>query len=338
MTERIALAEPPPPVRAPSALRSLAVIGVTAFTMLLAELVVSQVTVVGMFMPVYLLGIPIVIVLLALAVMAIAKGLTGRARPLAAFMVSLLLASIGAFGFVTGRLVPVMLDPNGWVHILICVLCALTLGLSLGPLPLRLAAAAATLAAIVLVVVLPTSAERAAEEGAAALAEQEQEERDYFLEEGTFAVVTDLPGWSNSRVQLSGATWLVTDDGAVAFALVQGHAVESQVTGACSFLGRQGDSNDIGADGNPIWCIRTDTGWARADGTGIAYVEDGLFIAVNAADEYKVEEVGGTGPAAPEQIAQLQGNLREMTMDEVHTYIGDAYQGSDTPPLDTPGL
>ncbi|WP_345800426.1 hypothetical protein AAIB33_13225 [Microbacterium sp. AZCO] len=326
----------------PSAGRSLAVIGITAALMLVADAVVSQLVVFAMFLGVTpLVGIPFVAVLLIVAIALVGKKLTGKAPVAGAIVVTMLLSALGAYGFLNGILAPITLGGSP-VHFLTVALSAVALGLFLGPLMLRLLGAAAAVSAVVLPAVQPTSADRARAQSEAAAAERDAENLHYFLTEGTFPVVTDLDGWRNARVRATGAaadTWLVSDAGAVATVYASGPVDGSAIgTAACGFLIRPGEADSPTPDAYPDWCVQTDEGWSRSDGTAVAYVIDDDFVVLDIADDVEVGELDGTRPASAADIEHLAGTLRPMTRAEVDEYLVDVYRAGDTPAVDTPGL
>lgn len=328
----------------PSAARGLVVVTGTALAMLVADYVVSYLVVMAAFGgPTILIGVPIVAVVLPAVISGLSMTLTGRLRLLGAIAVSILLGAIGAYGILNGILSPLALQQDWPLHIVLCTLCAVALWLLIGPLPFRIVGAAAALGVVILMSLLPTGSEQAAVEKAHAEEQRAAERLSYFRTDGTIPVVTDLDGWRNARLRATGVdamTWMVSDDGAVADVLVTGNVRESEMDplAPCTWITRTGDGWPATAGALPEWCVKTDTGWARADGTGISFVQDERLIAVNTSDGLDIREAKGQRSASVEEISALASSLRPMTADEVDRYVLPTYAGVDSPPVNTPGL
>ncbi|GEL98140.1 hypothetical protein CTE05_16870 [Cellulomonas terrae] len=325
-----------------SIVRNLGVIAATAAIMVVTDYVVLHLLLLTMFWgPVILIGIPIALVALPIAIIGVSKHLTGGSHTMGAITVSIVLAVAGVYGYQSGAL-SLFGDINPTAHLLLCVLSAVTLGLFLGPWPLRGAGVAAAATLVALVLVLPTSGERAAVEHARAEAETQrqnaearQQVTEHFLDQRAFPVLAESPGWRNPKIRATGwdaMTWMVNDVGAVATALVLAPVEESEDTTLCAYIGRPGD----GAPAD--WCIRTGAVWTRADGTGVAYIDGGRAVAIKAADEFTVAQAGGSSSATAADIAALATSVRAMTDAEVETYILPVYDGVNTPVIDAPDL
>lgn len=327
-----------------AAIQSLAVIGVAAVAMLAADAAVSPLVVIAMFggLP-FLIGIPVVAVMLMLSISGFSRAVTGRWHVLGAVTATIALAGAGAYGLLTGVLEPLFTQPEWWPHVLVCFLSAGLLGLFLGPVVVRIVGAISAIALIATLVLLPTSADKAAEQHAQNQQQLADEQRDYFLAEGTHPVVTDLVGWANPLVRATGGdamTWVVSDDGAVADILVTGHVNEATMypMAPCTWIQRQGDFGTSVNGALPDWCVKTEAGWARADGTGASFVQDGNLIAVNIGDDFDIRDTGGTRPATPEEISALVSSLRPMTDAEIDKWVLPTYAGLDSPVVEAPGL
>lgn len=325
-------------------MQSLAVIGVAAVAMLTADAAVSSLVVVAMLGGVpFLIGIPIVAVMLILSISGLSRVVTGRWHVLGAVTSTIALVWAGAYGLLNGILLPLFIQPEWWPHALVCFLSAGLLGLFLGPVVVRIVGATSAIALIATLALLPTDADKAAEQHKQDQQQLVEEQLDYFLAEGTHPVVTDLVGWANPLVRATGGgamTWVVSDDGAVADILVTGHVNEATMDpmAPCTWIQRQGDVG-MPVDGAlPDWCVKTEAGWARADGNGASFVRDGTLIAVNIGDDFDIRDTGGTRPATPEEISALVASLRPMTDAEIDKWILPTYAGIDSPVVETPGL
>ncbi|MET0734239.1 MAG: hypothetical protein ABWY55_01140 [Microbacterium sp.] len=338
---------PASPVGTPARyLQALAVFVGATVAMLIADFAVSRLFVIAAFGggPAMLIGIPVVGVLLILVIAGLMKAITGAYRMPAAITVAVLLGAFGAYGVLSGILDPLIWtgDETFALHVAICALTALALGLFLGPWPLRALGGGAVIAAIVILAVSPTGAEQIAQEAAESEAAQAAERLEYFRTDGTLPVLADLAGWRNARVHAAGSdamTWVISDDGAVAQLYVAGHADPAQVgTSPCMFISRPGDAGAASPDVLPDWCLRTATGWSRSDGTGLAFIEGDRLITVNAADEWNVTDAGGTKSATAEDVALLAAHTRTMTLAEAEEHLSDEIRSGEWAPVDTPGL
>ena len=229
------------------------------------------------------------------------------------------------------------------LHVLVCALVAGVFGLFLGPWPLRIAGALAAAALVAVLALMPSASERAAVQYAEEQQRAVQEQRDYFRNEGTRPVVTDLAGWSNVQVQADGGgatTWMVSDDGAVADVLVIGHVDEATLDPQfpCVSIQRDGDDETPAPGALPSWCVKTEAGWLRSDGTGISLVRDGTLISLNTSDEWDIVNAGGKRPATSEEVAALATSLRSMTGAELEKWVLPTYSGVNSAVVDTPGL
>lgn len=339
---RLAAAVPSPSGERVPARRNLGLIAAAAVVMLVADYAMSSLVMLGLYaLPIMLIGVPVTAVLLAAALVALSAAMTGRRNVLGSVAVTLLLAGVGAYGIVSGALTPLTWLPGLPPHLLVCALCALALGVFTGPWPLRAVGAAAVLSVLAVISLAPTSAEVAEAQRAEMEAQHRQEDIDSFLEDGAHPVVTDHEGWSNPRIHPTGAsamTWVRSDAGAVATILVQASVDEPTNDDWCYAIMRPGESDGTTTDALPPWCVETDAGWARADGTGTVSYDDGRLIAVNAASQLDAEQAGGTWPATAEDIATLAGSLRPMTDGELEQHVLPVYDSGDTPVIDAPGL
>jgi hypothetical protein len=327
-------------------LRSLAVIAATALVLVVADYVVSSVTVFALVsgsLPALVIGVLLAACVLTIVLVAVSRVISGRLHVAGAVLVTLTLAVAGGYGFATGNLAPVGTQQNVSLHLLVCALAAGVFGLFLGPWPIRIGGGLAAAALVASLVLMPTAQERAATQYADEQHQAVLEQRDYFRQEGTSPVVTDLEHWSNARLRATGSdamTWMISDDGAIADVLVTGHVDEATMDpdAPCTWVQRQGDY-DIPAPGAlPSWCVKTETGWARTDGTGISFVRDGTLIGLNTSDEYDIVRLGGTRAATPEEIAALAASLRPMTEAELEKWVLPTYAGLESPEVATDGL
>ncbi|ANG86408.1 hypothetical protein [Microbacterium aurantiacum] len=323
---------------------SLAVIAVAAVAMFAADAAASYLIVLAMFggLP-FLLGTPVVAVILTLVISVLSRAMTGRWHVLGAVTATIALAGAGAYGLLNGILNPIFTQPEWWPHALVCLLTAGLLGLFLGPVAMRIVGAISAVTLIATLVLLPTSADKAAEQHARNQQQLVNEQLDYFLAEGTRPVVTDLAGWRNPLIRATGGdamTWVVSDDGAVADIRVTGHVNEATMDpmAPCTWIQRPGDAGGSVNGALPDWCVQTEAGWVRGDGNGASFVRDGTLIAVNIGDDYDIRDTGGSSPATPEEISALAASLRPMTDAEIDKWVLPTYAGVDSPVVRTSGL
>ena len=314
--------------------------------MLVADLAVSSVFVFAVFAgswPGLLIGVLVVSAGLAATIVTVSRVITGRRRVLGAVTVTVTLAAVGAYAVLNGILAPMTAQQDWSLHLLACTLAAGVLGLFLGPWPLRIIGAVAAAGLITVITVLPTSAERAATQYAESQIQEAQDRVERFRSDGTHPIVTELEGWSNARVRATGGdamTWMVSDEGAVADVLVTGHVDENAMDpiAPCTWISHPGDTEVPAPGALPSWCVKTETGWVRTDGTGFAVVRDSTLIALNPSDEFGVRDAGGTRAATAQEVAALATSLRPMTEAEVETWILPSYGREDSPAVLTPGL
>lgn len=178
-------------------------------------------------------------------------------------------------------------------------------------------------------------------ERAEAEAQQRRASIDDLLDHGASPMLTDLEGWSNPRIHPTGSsamTWVRSEAGAVATILVSADAEAPVTDDWCHFIARDGDASSPTADALPDWCVRTETGWERADGTGVVIFDAGSLIAINPAAEAGAAQAGGVSSATARDIALLAESLRPMTDAELHEHVVPVYDAVETPVIDTPGL
>jgi hypothetical protein len=326
--------------------RSLGLIIGTALAMLAADYAVSYGVVIALFGGglVMFAVIPVVAVALAAVIIGLSKALTGRMNIFGAIVVTLLLAYVGGYGLLNHVLSPAAVQNDLPLHLAICGLSALALGLFLRPWPLRILGVAAGVGVLVLITLLPVIQHIEQEqEYAQSQADVSEEKLEYFEAYGVIPLVTDLDGWSNPLVRATGGdaiTWMRSDTGAVADVLVSGNVDEATIDAhfGCTWIHRDGDSNTPAPDGSYEWCVHTGNQWARPDGTGVAFIRDGTLVTLNAGDDFDIRDTAGARSATAEEVAALFGSLRQMTAAEVDEHIVPVYDGVDTPVIQTPGL
>ncbi|MFJ6532677.1 hypothetical protein [Microbacterium sp. NPDC091662] len=340
-----AVVEPRPAPRT-TAGRSLAVIGLTIPLMLLIDYAVSYATVVALVG-----GLPFVLiaaVLIAFAVLAagiavLGTAFTGRPAILGGVVAAGVLTCAGAFGLLSGILGPLALQTDALLHVAVCTLAALTLGLFLGPMPLRLVGAVSVVVLVAVLALVPTPTETAAVDRANAESDRLAEVKTSWIESGNFPLVTDLPGWSNVEVRATGtdaATWVRSDTGSVARIIIQWNAVDPDPLAPCNFIGGPGLEWDQGSEHLPSWCVRTGNRWSRSDGSAV-YTHDagtGTTMWIMAFGGYDAERVGGSTAATAEDIAALIASLHPMSRDDAEHYLLPTFDGIDSPEVQTPGL
>ncbi|WP_194384577.1 hypothetical protein [Microbacterium luteum] len=326
----------------------LGVIVITFAAMVLADLTMSYVLVFAAFGAfLALLIVPVVLAILAAVMAAVAKAFTGRRRVPGAIVIAALhtgLCAAGFVGMVGGNLRSFTLGDDAVVHLAVAGLCALGFGLFLGPWPLRILGGAALLAVPILLSALPTDAERIAERAAEEAAQERAVEVERYIADGTPPFITELEGWENVSVRPTGSsagTTLLSDDDASATVMVERIGSEGDMDPAypCMRMSR-GDGDSPAVDGElPEWCVKTDTGWERADGLAAAYMEgDHLVIVEAAAENSVIATTEGWRSATPEEIAALSTTLRPMTDMEIEQWVLPVYDSVRTLDIDTPGL
>lgn len=337
------VAEAPPAPRTTVA-RSLMAIGLTIPLMLLVDYAVSYATVVTLFggLPyVLIVTILIAFVVLTAGIAVLGKVFTGRATVLGGVVTAGVLTCAGAFGLLNGILSPLALQTDVLLHVAVCALAAFTLGLFLGPMPLRVAGAVSVVALIAVLALTPTAAETAADEYANAEADRLTEARAGWIDSGKFPLVTDLPGWSNVEARATGtdaSTWVRSDTGSVARVIIQWNAVAPDPLAPCNFIGGPGLEWDRGSDQLPSWCVRTGDQWARADGSAV-YAFDagtGTTMWIMAFGGYDAERVGGTTAATAEDIAALIPSLQRMSREDAERHLLPTFDGMDSPEVQLP--
>jgi hypothetical protein len=324
--------------------RSLTVVALTIPAMLLVDYGVSYASVVAMVadsLPLLIVAIVVGFVLLAASIIALSKIFLGRLSILGAAVTTGFLAWAGAFGFLNGVLHPLALQEGVLLHVAVCGMSALSLGLFLGPWPLRIAGAISMVGLIAGLALTPTPMETAVIERESAEAERVQTVRSEWIDSGRFPLVTDLPGWSNVEVRATGTdagTWVRSDTGAVAQIITQWDAPPPDPVGPCNFIGGPGLDWDRGVDQLPTWCIRSGNQWARADGSAIYSYDDGTATWMIALGGYEAERVGGSTAATAQDISALFPSLRTMSREEAEHYLLPTFDGMNSPEVRTPGL
>jgi hypothetical protein len=253
--------------------RPLAVIAGTVPVMLIVDYGVSYATVAALFSGSVALIVGAVLigfVVLVSLVVALSKVLTGNFAILGAIAAATLLTWAGAFGFLSGILRPLALQEDVLLHVAVCGMAALTLGLFLGPWPLRIAGALSAAGLVTLLVVTPTPAETAAVEQEKSAAEELDAARSQWLNSGRFPLVTDLPGWSNVEVRATGSdagTWVRSDAGAVAQIITQWDAPEPDPLAPATSSAALGLNGIEGTSNSPPGASTPATG--GSDPTGV---------------------------------------------------------------------
>lgn len=324
--------------------RSLAVIVGTTVVMLVMDYGVSYATVVALVSGSIALIIGAVVtgfVLLVLLVATLSKVLTGKPTILGAIAAAALLTWAGGFGVVSGVLRPLALQEDALLHVAVCAMAALSLGLFLGPWPLRIAGALSAIGLITLLALGPSPAESAAVERAEAAAEELDAARAQWLASGRFPLVTDLPGWSNVEVRATGSdaeTWVRSEAGAVARIITQWDTPAPDALAPCNFIGGPALEWDRGHGQLPTWCINSGNRWERSDGSAVFVFDEGTTTWITAHGGYEAERVGGTEPASAQDIAALFGSLRTMSHEDAERYLLPTFDGINSPEVRAPGL
>ncbi|MFL2001380.1 MULTISPECIES: hypothetical protein [unclassified Microbacterium] len=324
--------------------RPLAVIAGTNLVMLLVDYGVSYATVAGLFSGSIALIIGAVVagfVLLVGVVVALSKVLTGESTIFGAIAAAALLTWAGAFGFLNGILRPLALQEDVLLHLAVCGMASLFVGLFLGPWPLRIAGALSAVGLVTLLALTPTPAETVAVEQEKAAAEDLDAARAQWLDSGRFPLVSDLPGWSNVEVRATGSdagTWVRSEAGAVAQIITQWDSPEPDPLAPCNFIVGPGLEWDQGYGQLPTWCVNSGNRWERSDGSAIFVFDSGTTTWIKAYGGYDAERVGGSEPASPQDIAALLGSLRTMSREDAEQYLLPTFDGMNSPEVRTPGL
>ncbi|RWZ46143.1 hypothetical protein ELQ90_16085 [Labedella phragmitis] len=305
--------------------RLIAAIAATALLLWVALTIGGQAAVVLMFGGMVGLAVLAVAVAVACATVAIVlSALTGRRRIGAAIAVTLLAFVATAVGLVGFGSIPMIWVGFELVHLIVAVLSALVLGLFLEPLWLRIVGALSLVALIVAGAVLLAPENAEPEPSPDAL--QAQVNFEYFIENGTYPMVADLPGATLAGHPATGEfahTLMITEDGGVLDIVREAATTSNPDITPCWYLIRETlplEQTDTLAD-YASWCVKEGDVWRMVDGTGLARMEDGDLIAVRPAFDPDVANVGGSRPANADEIAAAWATLRPMTEAEVRRHV-----------------
>lgn len=324
--------------------RSLTVMALTFPAMLLVDYGVSYATVAALFsrsLPALIGAVVIGFALLVASIVGLSKIFTGRLAVLGAVVITGLLTSAGAFGFLNGVLGPMALQADVLMHVAVCAMSALALGLFFGPWPLRIAGAISVVGLVALLTLTPTPAETAVIEQEKREAEQEEAVRSEWIKSGRFPLLTGLPGWSNVEVRATGSdasTWVRSDAGSVARIITQWDTLQPDPLAPCNFIGGPGLEWDRGFDQLPTWCVQSGNQWARSDGSAIFIFDAGTTTWITAFGGYEAERVGGSTAASPQEISALIASLRTMSREDAERYLLPVFDGMNSPEVLTPDL
>lgn len=305
--------------------RMAAAIGVTALVLWVALTIGGRAYVVLMFgMVVGLVMLAIAVVLTCVVVTVAIAAFTGRRRIGGAITVTLLAFLSTAVGIVGFGEIPMIWVGFELVHLIVAVASALVLGLFFEPLWARTLGCVALVALIVCGVVLLTPEDTEPERSADAV--QAEANFEYYLENGTYPMVADLPGATVVDQPGSGGvshTLMITEDGGVLDIVREEVDMSNPEIQPCWYLTRETlelSVTDSLAD-YASWCVRAGEEWRMVDGTGVARMEDGEITAIRPAFDPDVALVGGDRAADADEIAAAWASLRPMTEDEVRRYV-----------------
>lgn len=323
--------------------RSLAVIGLTVPVMLLIDYGVSYATVAALFSGSIALVIGTVVIgfmVLVALIVIVSRVFTGKLAVPGAAAVAILLTWAGAFGFLNGVLRPLALREDALLHVAVCGMAALALGLFLGPWPLRVTGALSAVGLITFLVLAPTPTETATIAHEKAEADEKVAARSEWFDSGRFPLVTDLPGWSNVEVRATGSdaeTWVRNETGAVAHIITQWDTLPPDPLAPCNFISGPGLEWDRGFDQLPTWCLHSGNLWERSDGSAIFLFNAGTTTRITAHGGYAAERVGGSTAASANEISALFASLRTMSREDVEQYLLPTFDGINSPEVRIPG-
>jgi hypothetical protein len=327
----------PTPIGAPGVIvvRSMVAITATALVLWLAQSVWTWAIVITLFGQLWgLLVLAIAVTLTGVVVAAILRVCTGRHHILGAVVVTISTAVLLAVALVRYGTIPMIWVQPGFelVHLLVSVIAAPILGLFLGPRWLRVVGAAALAGWLAFAIWFapPTTPSQDDQ-----LHDQQQQQADanfeYYIENGVFPLVADLPGGTIVGHVPDGGpprTLVLTADGGVVEIAFDSTPLETKTEiWPCWSIAEPNmglEETDMLED-YAGWCVKDEAGWVRTDGTGVARIYEGGLVAVKAATEQNVDLAGGERPGTPTEVAEALAVLRPMTEDEVRVWLGPEY-------------
>jgi hypothetical protein len=254
----------------------------------------------------------------------IVSALTGRRRVGAAVTVTLLAFLSTAAAVVGFGSFPMIWVGFDLVHLIVASLSGLVLGLFLEPLWARLLGGVGLLALAAAGVLLFGPGGGDPQPSADAV--QAEDNFEYYIENGSYPMVADLPGATIVDQPTSGGiahTTMITEDGGVLDITREAVVMSNPEVQPCWYLTRETlelSATDALAD-YASWCIKTGEEWHMVDGTGIARTENDEIIAIRPAFDTDIDLAGGDRPANADEIAAAWAALRPMTEDEVRRYV-----------------
>lgn len=267
-----------------------------------------------------------VLVAAVAAIAAITQRITGQ-RTVGGAVVSVGAAVAGLIlALASFREIPFVWVPAIQVDVAlpaIAVSAVLTLALFLRPVPVRVVGAVATVAMVVVAaqVLQPDPPDPDLN--------RVRTPEELFQEFGRGKGSTKVPDATGYRV----VTVSGFDNVRSTVLTPAGHAVEVRVdTGPGYNDEGEPDSDPHGracralrgmlqSDGSTEYdetdCVIRGAGWARSDGSGMAWMWNGALLVVTAADPWSTEYVGGAGEATPAEVAEAARTLRPITEAEL---------------------
>lgn len=285
----------------------------------------------------------------ALLVLVVGSGLIaiasrtiqGRSRLTGAITVTILSVGSAVADLLHGTLASDSLNYLA-TRAVVVALCAVTLGLFLGPWLWRVIGFVAAVTAVILSVAIATRDEPPVAPPVNVSMPGDRERFEEYLTSGVFPLVTELPGWANARVVATGGsatTWAIND----AYEVIT-ISVSSVPTGAerdataCMFIARASDLWQVPQGVLPEWCQSAGDRWTRPDNLGIAFIQGDRLIGLTSPEASSAVDAGGLTGGSVEQLAEMEGTLRAMTVVEVDRYLRAVFRGDESLPVATPGL
>lgn len=305
--------------------RVAATIGLTALILGVADLISSQIFILLLFGgPTALLGFLAVGAATAIAIIATVRLFTDSKSIAGPMVVTVLAGSVGATALLTGNLTPIPGEPaTPAVHLLICVGCALVLGLFIGPGLFTIVGGLAGLGMLIYVLMITNGGAELDSTVDSTDREQRVANFEQYLSEGTHPLTTDDPRWDVGTMRWQGSTSFISRSGGIVKVLVERPNDQSEGNldaYMCMRLVQRFTGERDTAATLDSWadrCEKREDSWLLP-GTGLAWVgETGLIFATQykpysgteAHDRLQLADIG--------EIEALRPHLRSMTEDEL---------------------
>ena len=338
----VASRDNPGSTRKVGSVRSISTIAITFVILFAVDRLIPRLVVALVFgVPGVVLSLLLVFVVTAGLIVIVSRAIHGRSRYFGAVTVTALSVGSAAADLLSGTLASDSLDHLG-ARALVVALCALTLGLFLGPWPLRVIGLAAAVSAVVLSMAIAGKDEPPVALPTNVSTPGDHELFEGYLSSGVFPLVTELPAWTNARVvatSRSATTWAINDVGEVITISVSSVPPESELdVTACTFIARASDVWQVQEGVLPEWCQSAGDTWTRPDNLGFAFIEGNRLIGLTSPEPSFAVNAGGLTGGSAEQLGEIVGSLRSMTVAEVDRYLRAEFKGDESLPIETPGL